>query len=140
MADRIIIFDTSVFIDHLRTNKFQNHFQNLQGLIRNSSVVLSELLRGATKEEEIFFVMTLAKNHPVLTPTEKNWIESGRILSKINKAKGFSPEKLRDLHFDVLIALTARNYGATLITSNKNDFDIIRGYRDFNLEIWEHST
>ncbi|MFZ3122330.1 MAG: type II toxin-antitoxin system VapC family toxin [Thermodesulfovibrionales bacterium] len=140
MADRVVLFDTSVFIDHLRTNKYQYHFQNIHGLIRNSSVVLSELLRGATKEEEIFFVLTLAKNHPVLTPTEKNWLESGRILSRINKEKGFSPEKLRDLHFDVLIALTARNFGATLITSNKNDFEIIRGYRDFNLEVWEKST
>lgn len=140
MADRVVLFDTSVFIDHLRTNKYQYHFQNIHGLIRNSSVVLSELLRGATKEGEIFFVLTLAKNHPVLTPTEKNWLESGRILSRINKEKGFSPEKLRDLHFDVLIALTARNYGATLITSNKNDFEIIRGYRDFNLEVWEKST
>lgn len=140
MADRVVLFDTSVFIDHLRTNKYQYHFQNIHGLIRNSSVVLSELLRGATKEEEIFFVLTLAKNHPVLTPTEKNWLESGRILSRINKEKGFSPEKLRDLHFDVLVALTARNFGATLITSNKNDFEIIRGYRDFNLEVWEKST
>lgn len=136
MADRIIIFDTSVFIDHLRTNKFQNRFQNLQGLIRNSSVVLSELLRGATKEEEIFFVMTLARNHPVFTPTEKNWLESGRILLRIYKNKGFSPEKLRDLHFDVLIALTARNYGSTVITSNKDDFELIKAYRDFNLEVW----
>ncbi|KAF0144953.1 MAG: Uncharacterized protein FD156_1524 [Nitrospirae bacterium] len=136
MADRIIIFDTSVFIDHLRTNKFQNHFQNLQGLIRNSSVVLSELLRGATKEEEISFVMTLARNHPVFTPTEKNWLESGRILFGIYKDRGFSPEKLRDLHFDVLIALTARNYGATVITSNKDDFELIKACRDFNLEVW----
>jgi len=36
------------------------------------------------------------------------------------------PEKLRDMHFDVLIALTARNHGATVITSNKTDFELIR--------------
>lgn len=78
----------------------------------------------------------LTKNHPVLTPTEKNWLESGQILSKIHKDKGFSPEKLRDLHFDVLIALTARNYGATVITSNRTDFELIKNYRDFSLEVW----
>jgi len=136
MADKIIIFDTSIFIDHLRTNKYIDHFQNITGLIRNSAVVLSELLRGATKETETDFALTLAKNHPVLTPTEKNWMESGEILSKINKDKGFFPERLRDLHFDVLIALTARNYGATVITSNKTDFELIQSYKDFNLEIW----
>ncbi len=136
MADRIVIFDTSIFIDHLRTNKFKNHFQNLSGLIRNSSVVMSELLRGATDEVEKDFIITTIKNHPMLTPTEKNWIESGTILSIIYKDNGFSPEKLRDLHFDVLIALTVRNYGATVITSNKADFELIKAYKDFNLEIW----
>ena len=98
--------------------------------------MLSELLRGATKGAEADFVLTLAKNQPVLTPAEKNWMESGEILSKINKDKGFSPEKLRDLHFDVLIALTARNHGATIITSNKTDFELLMKYKDFYLEIW----
>jgi predicted nucleic acid-binding protein len=136
MASRLIIFDTSIFIDHLRTNKYADHFQNLNGLIRNSSVVLSELARGATKEIEMDFISAMVKNHPILTPTEKNWLESGTILSYINRDKGFPPEKLRDLHFDVLIALTARNYGATVITSNRTDFELIMGYKSFNLEAW----
>lgn len=136
MANKIIISDTSIFIDHLRTNKYINRFENLHGLIRNLAVVLSELARGATKEIEMGFILTLAKNHPILTPTERNWIESDEILSKINKDKGFSPDKLRDLHFDVLIALTARNHGATVITSNKTDFELVKSYKDFCFEIW----
>ena len=136
MANRIIIFDTSVFIDHLRTNKYADHFQNLNGLIRNSSVVLSELTRGAASETEVDFVSALEKNHPVLAPTERNWTESGRILHKIYKDREFSPEKLRDMHFDVLIALTARNHGAIVITSNKADFELIGRYKEFYLEIW----
>jgi len=136
MANRVILFDTSIFIDHLRANKYADHFQNLSGLIRNSSVVLSELGRGVTTESELDFVSTLAKNHPILTPTERNWLESGSLLHRMNIDKGFSPEKLRDLHFDVLIALTARNYGATVITSNKADFELIGQYKDFHLEIW----
>lgn len=136
MATKIIVFDTSVFIDHLRANKFVERLENLHGLIRNSSVVLSELLRGATKKEEREFVSYIAGNYPVFTPTEKNWIESGEILSSINKDKGFSPAKLRDMHFDVLIALTARGNGATVITSNAADFELIQFYKDFNLEIW----
>jgi predicted nucleic acid-binding protein len=50
--------------------------------------------------------------------------------------KGFRPDKLRDLHFDVLIALTARSQGARLITSNRSDFEIINRYRKLQLEIW----
>jgi predicted nucleic acid-binding protein len=36
----------------------------------------------------------------------------------------------------MLIALTARSYGARVITSNRDDFELIREYRDFKLEVW----
>ena len=98
--------------------------------------MLAELWRGATKPAERAFLKGLQKNHPILTPTEKDWLESGQILDKVRADKGFSPEKLRDLHFDMLIALTARSYGARLITSNRADFELIRGYREFQHEIW----
>ena len=131
-----VIFDTSVFIDHLRTGCHRERIESVSGLIRTSSVVLAELWRGATMPAEKAFLNELEKNHPVLTPTEKNWLESGQILGKMRAEKGFSPEKLRDLHFDVLIALTARSHGARLITSNRADFELIRNYREFQLEIW----
>jgi len=131
-----VIFDTSVFIDHLRTGCHRERIESISGLIRTSSVVLSELWRGATKPSEKAFLKELEKNHPVLTPTQENWLESGQILGKVSADKGFSPEKLRDLHFDVLIALTARSHGARLITSNRADFALIRRYREFQHEIW----
>ena len=136
MASRVIVFDTSIFMDHLRTNKHADDIQNLSGLIRNSSVVLSELARGATKKSELDFVSILAKNYPILTSTESNWLESGLLLYRMNEDKRFSAGKLRDLHFDVLIALSARNHGATVISSDKADFDLIRHYKEFQLEIW----
>lgn len=136
MASRLIIFDTSVFIDHLRAAKHTARISAVSGLIRNSAVVLSELLRGATKGDELAFIKDLAKNHPIMTPTEKNWVESGEILGKVYRDKGFGPEKLRDLHFDVLIALSARHFGATVITSNRGDFELIKKYREFALEVW----
>ena len=132
----LVIFDTSVFVDHLRTGCHQERIESVTGIIRTSAVVLAELWRGATKPAERVFLKELEKNHPILTPTEKNWLESGQILDRIRADKGFSPEKLRDLHFDVLIALTARSYGARLVTSNRADFELIRGYRQFQHEIW----
>jgi predicted nucleic acid-binding protein len=57
-------------------------------------------------------------------------------LYRLSAGKGFSPEKLRDLHFDVLIALTALNHGAIVISSNRSDFETIRRYKRFELEIW----
>ena len=136
MTPRVVIFDTSVFIDHLRTDCHRERIEGVSGLIRTSSVVLAELWRGATRPAEREFLAALARNHPILTPTENNWLESGQLLGRIYAAKGFSPEKLRDLHFDVLIALTARNHGAIVITSNRGDFELIRHYKDFEVEIW----
>jgi predicted nucleic acid-binding protein len=50
---------------------------------------------------------------------------------------GFTPDKLRTLHFDVLIALTARARGARLITANPNHFKLIQRYRKFEMEVWD---
>lgn len=132
----LIIFDTSVFVDHLRSGRHRERLETVAGLIRTSSVVLAELWRGATKPAEKAFLKDLERNHPILTPTEKNWRESGQLLGHMQVDLGFSPEKLRDLHFDVLIALTARTQGALLISSNRTDFELIRKYREFKLEIW----
>ena len=135
MSD-IAIFDTSVLVDELRTGRHRKRIESAEGLVRTSSVVLAELLRGVTRPAEHKFLRSLAGNYPILTPTEKNWLESGEILADIRADQGFAPHKLRDLHFDVLIALTARSYGARLITSNRTDFEMINSYRKLQLEIW----
>jgi predicted nucleic acid-binding protein len=135
-VSNLVIFDTSVFIDHLRTGCHQQRIESLTGLIRTSSVVLAELWRGATEPAEKEFLRALERNHRILTPTESNWLESGRLLGQIYADKGFPPDKLRNLHFDVLIALTARSHGARLITSDRSDFEMINTYRKFQLEIW----
>jgi predicted nucleic acid-binding protein len=132
----LVIFDTSVLVDDLRTGRHQKRIESVRGLIRTSSVVLAELWRGATMPAEREFLRTLARNHPVLTPTERNWLESGQILARIHDDRGYQVGKLRDLHFDVLIALTARSHGARLITSNRVDFEVIERYRKIRLEIW----
>lgn len=134
--NEIVLFDTSVLIDNQRTARHSERIANCPGRIRNCSVVLAELWRGVTRPSERQFLQALEASRPVLSPTAKNWLESGQILQKIRADKGFEPHKLRDLHFDVLIALTARNHGARLITSNRDDFELIREYREFALEVW----
>jgi predicted nucleic acid-binding protein len=132
----ICVFDTSVIIDDLRTLRHRERIQSLVGVIRTSSVVLAELWRGAANPSDREFLGALARSHPILTPTQANWLESGEILAEIRADHGFAPAKLRDLHFDVLIALTARSHGARLITTNRKDFELIKQYRQMNLEVW----
>jgi predicted nucleic acid-binding protein len=125
-----------VIIDDLRTLRHRDRIESLVGVIRTSSVVLAELWRGAVKPADREFLVALEKSHPILTSTQKNWLESGEILANIRADHGFQPHKLRDLHFDVLIALTARSHGARLITTNRTDFELITRYRKFQLEVW----
>ena len=132
----LILFDTSIFIDDLRTGRHRERIESVSGLVRTSSVVLAELWRGARKPAEREFLRALQRNHPILTPTAGNWLESGQLLGKMCAEKGLTAEKLLDLHFDVLIALTARSHGARLITSNRADFEMINRYCKFKLEIW----
>jgi len=125
-----------VLVDEARTGRHRKQNEFLLGLIRISSVVLAELLRGVTRSAEHKFVRALARNHPILTPTEENWLESGEMLAKIRADQGFEPHKLRDLHFNVLIALTARSHDARLITSNRKDFELINRYCQTKLDVW----
>jgi predicted nucleic acid-binding protein len=136
MTSSLIVFDTSIFVDQLRSGRHQARIDSLAGLIRTSAVVLAELWRGTATRAEREFLRALQENHPVWTPTRQNWVESGEILSRIHLAHGFTPAKLRDLHFDVLIALTARSHGARLVASNRADFELIASYRAVQLEIW----
>jgi len=99
-------------------------------------VVLHELRRGARTSQELRFANELARKIRIITPTENHWIESGEILSRIRGKKGYEPNKLSELAFDVLIALSARDIGATLITCNRQDFAEIRYHTHFKIVYW----
>ncbi len=132
----MVIFDSSVLIDQFRTDCHRERIDSLDDLVRTSAVVLAELWRGATAQAEKALLGALERRFPILSPTEKNWLESGQILAEMHHDYGFESRKLRELHFDLLIALTARTHGARLITSNRADFELIREYRAFKLECW----
>jgi predicted nucleic acid-binding protein len=132
----LVVFDTSILVNDFRTGRYEERLQSAPGLVRVSAVVLAELWRGASTRTERELLIRLARNRTVLTPTENNWIESGEVLGRMRADLGYSPGKLRDLHFDVLIALTVRTHGARLITSNRSDFEAIQRYRRFDLEVW----
>jgi predicted nucleic acid-binding protein len=85
---------------------------------------------------ELRFVAELSRKVKILTPTGRHWIESAEILSRIRRTKGYDPNKLRALAFDVLIALSARDIGATLVTCNREDFAEIRKHTAFNVVYW----
>lgn len=132
----LAILDTSVYIDNLRSGRFKQEILDLKFVVRLSAVVLAELSRAARSREMKRFVDDLAKNLRTVAPNEREWIQSGRIVNRLVAAKGFDIHKTREIHFDVLIALTARRIGAYLVTCNVDDFTAVREFLDFNLVCW----
>ncbi len=132
----LAILDTSVYIDNLRSGRFKNEILDLKFVVRCSAVVLAELSRGARSGPMKRFVDDLARNLRVIAPDEREWVESGGVVNRLVAARGYDIHKAREVHFDVLIALTARRIGAYLITCNAGDFTAIRRYVNFNLICW----
>ncbi len=136
-ASRYAVLDTSVYIENFRTGRFAFRLLHTPFIIRCSSVVLHELLRGARPGIERRFVADLAKCCRVLTPTEAHWMAAAGILNGMRKREHYDATKVREIAFDVLIALTARSIGATVITCNETDFQAIRRHLSFPLLCWK---
>ena len=133
---KLALLDTSVYIENFRTGRFTLTLLRSPWIIRCSAVVLHELRRGARTPLELRFVAELARKVMVLTPSERHWLESAEILSRMRGEKRYDSNKLRELASDVLIALSARDIGATLITCNRGDFAEIRKYTLFKATFW----
>jgi predicted nucleic acid-binding protein len=134
---KLAILDTSVYIDNFRTGRFTFRLLQAPYVIRCSAVVVHELFRGARPGLERRYVMDLMNRCQIITPTETHWIHAGELLNVMRRRQHYEVNKLRELAFDVLIALTARSIGATLITCNETDFQAIRRHLSFPLLCWK---
>jgi predicted nucleic acid-binding protein len=134
---RFALLDTSVYIENFRSGRFTFRLLQSPFIIRCSSVVLHELLRGARTPTERKFALELSRQCHVLTPTEHHWLKAADILNRLRRREHYEAVKLRELAFDTLIALSARSIGASVITTNHADFRSIQRELSFHLLCWE---
>jgi predicted nucleic acid-binding protein len=134
---KFAVLDTSIYIENFRTGRFTLPLLQSTYVPRCSSVVIHELLRGAHTKLERRFVYDLARRCQILTPTLRHWIQAAEILRAIRAQAHYDAEKIRELSFDALIALGARSVGATVITTNRSDFEAIRGHLTFHVVYWK---
>jgi len=132
----LAVLDTSVYIENFRTGRFTLTLLRSPWIVRCSAVVLHELRRGARTSLELRFVGELVRKIRTLTPTESHWLESAEILARMRERKTYPASKLRDLAFDTMIALAARDVGAILVTCNREDFAEIGKYVAFRALFW----
>jgi predicted nucleic acid-binding protein len=125
----VAILDTNIYIDHWERGSYQEMLENLRRafIIRHSAVVLSELRRGARDRDTQRLVARLFELATVRwEPSVADWWEAGRFVRIIGDKQGWEINKRREFQNDALIALTARRYGATVVTANTTDFELLR--------------
>jgi len=133
---RVFVFDTSVLIDQARTNRFTDIARMLGGVVRHSAVAVAELYRGARDRAALRAIDELARHATILVPTREMWFSSGRILARLAAQHSLNAETLRRLHFDLLIALTARGIGAAVVTTDRDHFELLQTQVRFSLVVW----
>lgn len=131
-----IVLDTSIYIPLLRNGKRPgNIIDSAASLIYLSVVVAQELYAGAVDQytiralDELYNVF--ARNDRLIIPSSEDWRVCGSVLSQIGRKHGFESIKKGRLVNDGLIALSCKNAGATLLTLNHKDFQIIHEFVKF---------
>jgi predicted nucleic acid-binding protein len=122
------IIDTNVYVDHWE-GVLENHVLDrirTRFVVRQSSVVLSELRRGARTSQARRLVEALQRLSKVQwTPASADWWHAGLIIQRIGDGRNWDARKRQEFQNDTLIALSARRYGATVVTSNYGDFELL---------------
>jgi predicted nucleic acid-binding protein len=124
------ILDTNVYIGHWERGLYEKELAQLRKgfIVRHSAVVLSELRRGARTRTAQRVVGELAeKAHIQWEPTSQDWWQTGELIRQIGDARSWDKKKRRDFQNDTLIALTAHRNGATVVTADKEDFELLAG-------------
>ncbi len=124
------ILDSDIYIGHWERGLYQEDLARVAKafIVRHSSVVLSELRRGARTPQARRLVDSLHRIARVRwEPNDQDWWEAGRLVREIGDAEDWEINKRREFQNDALIALTARRHGAAVVTANAGDFDLLSG-------------
>jgi predicted nucleic acid-binding protein len=119
----IAFFDTNIYVDLLRGKITLDNLSSYSNyIIRLSPIVKSELIRGCKTQKAKR--LTESYIHHLIempAPTNKIWEQAAVILSRFPETSQKYSEEIQN---DVLLALSAKQNGAILVSQDK-DFEII---------------
>lgn len=135
-----VVYDTNVYIAAIREGVLGPTFRTLVGTLPRTylvSVVSAELRAGATTESARRavhqFTSWAQRVGRVVTPSATTWERAGDVLSVIRMKEHQLRSRIPALWNDLLIALSARQVGAGVVTDNVRDFELLRRYVRFDL-------
>jgi predicted nucleic acid-binding protein len=136
---RRLIIDSGIYIDWLNTRRHEDILLGPGNVKYLSAVVLMELRAGAFTVRDRRLVQrletTFSRAGRVLAPTAAIYAQAGDVLRRLQSERGYNIKRGHSIVNDVLIALSARSIGATVLTQNAADFRAIQGLRAFALKL-----
>jgi predicted nucleic acid-binding protein len=138
---RRLVIDTNLYIDWLNAGRHEAILFQPDAVKYLSAVVMMELLAGAraARDQRLLrgITETFARAGRILLPSVAVYEEAGYVLRRLHASWERSLAGASSLVSDVLIALSARSIGATVITQNERDFVAIQKIRPFKLAVVE---
>ena len=136
---RRVVIDTNLYIDWLNLGRHEGVLFQPEAVKYLSAVVMLELYAGAFSPRDRRLVRRVVaafeRADRVLVPSAGVYEDAGHVLRTLQAARGARVAGSPSLVNDVLIALSARSIGATVITGNARDFAAIREVRPFKLTL-----
>lgn len=136
---RRLVIDTNVYIDWINRGRHEDVVFRPDAVKYLSAVVLMELRAGALSRGDRRIVQRLETGFEragrILTPSAALFAEAGDTLGRLQVEAGYTIGGSRSITNDVLIALSARSIGATVVTQNERDYRAIGRIRPFRLAI-----
>jgi len=139
--DSRVVLDTNVYVTALREGVAGSTFARIQAWSPRTflaSVVSAELRAGAVDETGRRAVRDLTDRFDrlgrVVTPNAVSWNAAGDVLGKIRERESAARDRIPGLWNDALLALSARQIGAMLVTGNVRDFELLRRFVRFEFE------
>lgn len=136
------VLDTNVYIaadrDGAKGEELAAFYAAFLPVTYLHAVVVQELLLGAVDARRGVsirhaYIRPFESRGRMVTPTFANWARSGEIVAQLLREKTISPGGFgRSFLNDVLLAVSCRTAGLTLVTSNVRDFEWIRHVERFD--------
>lgn len=91
-----------------------------------------ELWAGASNAIEKTILLQHERSFPHLPFSDENFVEAGHVMREMAERHRFEPKMRKQLTWDILIALNAKENNSLLLTQNTADFSKIRKFVKFD--------
>jgi predicted nucleic acid-binding protein len=136
---RRLVIDTNIYIDWFNAGRHEDILFQRDTIKHLSAVALMELRAGASSLHDRRLVQRVesacAKVGRILVPSRAVFGEAGDTLRRLQDTSGWRIETSHSIVNDVLIALSARAIGATVVTQNERHYRAIQAVRPFQLVV-----